>query len=187
MICKVCKTEFKKRHGRQTCGKPECAARWRSVRGAARRGRKPFEPRDIPCEICGEIFTQKQTNNTVCQKHTCKLAYKRIQTAKRKEALKNGHGMKPKLVEPAPARPVEPVAVPPQYRRETRSCAHCGVGFSVHPFAADEFCSPWCRDAARDMQPVEAFVAATLCPFATMDTLPPGCVSWYQAEMTPFI
>lgn len=174
--CKVCGEPYSKKdtRSRSTCGKEDCQKKWKARQAAIAKGREPFIPREIPCAVCKDPFLQRQSNHMVCDKHTCKLAHKR------KKARERYKPVSVRAAAESEKRPYRP-------KTETRFCAWCGQNFTTHFQSPKPFCSGRCEESERTDCLARAFLATVKDPFATMDTLPPGCRSWYQAEMMPVL
>ena len=170
-VCEYCGETFTpEQSNRVTCGKRECKlARKRAI--AKQQQKSDFVQTEKVCEYCGETFVQKHPNNRICGKHECKLAHKRAMSRLRYSPAALDRRKK--------AKDVMPEAV------ESRQCPQCGKIFTAYRSAKQACCSKRCSEARREDVQKAAFLASVEDPWPTLTTLPPGCVSWYSAQMMP--
>ena len=171
--CKICGKFFKRKdtRSRKTCGNEDCQRKWKNAQAAKLKGREPFVPRMVDCPECGEPFLQKQSNQTICPKHSCKAAHKRRMARERY----------------TPQRKAKPKPEIPRTVYETRFCANCGAPFRTHGLSREKYCSPWCKELREERIEMAAYLATVVDPFDGMYTLPPGCRSWTESIMMPVI
>lgn len=194
--CVVCGTEFAIRSAQHKTCSPECAQEIRRRKRAKREGRKVnvmgMAPR--PCIICGEVYQPKQSNQTTCYSHHCKLEVRRRNARARYESVKKSQRRcsicKRMFTPPTPGTMIcaRDECAAEHLRRQRQKDRQAYLERQREIIEAER--------RAREAAEMERRVAAAQCPFrgyrddykhtvAPMQTMVPGITSWSDPRMDP--
>ena len=195
--CKICGEPYEPRNSSQkTCGKADCQREQKRLKAVGRKIPRPAKERR--CTICGAVFQPRQPNHVLCDDPKCK-AKARLIAARERYA----RGVKlPKRKCPIcgvmfqPKRPDQKTcgtlscsrrvgAKAREAKKEERHCAQCWAPFKVDKSSTRKFCCKLCEKEWKDAQKSLETKIPDIWP--NLETLPPGCRSWYQAEMMPVL